>query len=665
MPRRDLKVRDYGADKEAFHLSRLMPAVTNFAMRRNLFIGLLLAGITLAIYWPVRHFDLVYFDDPLVLTDCPQVQAGLTWASLQWAMTGVVIANWHPVTNLSFLVLSQLFGTSPGPHHLANALIHAANAAVLFLLLFRLTGATWQSAAVAAIFAWHPLRVESVAWIAERKDVLCAFFFLLSLLAYARYAQERPKVEGREPGAGDGVQAPVPRRWPPDYGLALLAFVLALLSKPMAVTLPFVLLLLDVWPLRRMTNDRWQVAELKKLTMEKWPFFALAAVFCAATFWIQHDYAAMTPWDKLGLDARVANAISGYVNYPAQLFWPVNLAAIYPFPKSYDVTEMVLKAALLATVSAGCVTQLARRPWLAVGWFWYLGTALPVIGIVQVGSQSMADRYTYLPLIGPVMAIVWMAAEMFSRRRGGNVFLATVATIMLTALVCLTTRQLAFWRNTIALFAHNIAVTPENAAAHYTLGLGFEHAGDTNRAIVCYRAAKALEPGDPQTRRNLAALLLKQGHLPAAENEYDELLLLNPDDFAAHASLAGVLAARGRTDEAVLQLNDALRLNPDSVEALNNLAWALATSSRSELRDGAHAVQLAQHASELTHYQKTIYVGTLAAAYAEAGRFTDAIATAEKACELAGKTGETGLLQKNRELLELYRAHRPYHESAN
>jgi len=201
-------------------------------------------------------------------------------------------------------------------------------------------------------------------------------------------------------------------------------------------------------------------------------------------------------------------------------------------------------------------------------------------------------------------------------------------------------------------------VTPENAAAHYTLGLGFEHAGDTNRAIVCYRAAKALEPGDPQTRRNLAALLLKQGHLPAAENEYDELLVLNPDDFAAHASLAGVLAARGRTDEAVLQLNDALRLNPDSVEALNNLAWALATSSRSELRDGARAVQLAQHASELTHYQKTIYVGTLAAAYAEAGRFDDAIATAEKACELAGKTGETGLLQKNRELLELYRAHR-------
>jgi tetratricopeptide (TPR) repeat protein len=616
-------------------------------MRRNLFICLLLAGITLGIYWPVRSFDLIYFDDPLVLTDCPEVQAGLTWASLKWALTGVVIANWQPVTNLSFLVVSQFFGTSPGVHHLANAIIHAVNAALLFLLLRKMTGATWRSAAAAAIFAWHPLRVESVAWIVERKDVLCAFFFLLALLFYGQFTKE---------SKAQGPRSKV------FFGASLLAFALALLSKPMAVTLPFALLLLDIWPLGRIANDKLRIANLKRAALEKWPFFALTIIFCVATFWIQHDYAAMTPWEKLGLDARVANAISGYVNYPAQLFWPLNLAAIYPFPKSYDMTKTFLEAALLVTVSAGCVTQFARRPWLMVGWLWYLGTALPIIGIVQVGEQSMADRYTYLPLIGPVVALVWTATDIFSRGRGGKIFLATATTIILTALIILTARQLEFWRNTISLFEHNVAVTPANASAHFTLGLGLEHASDTNRAIVCYRVAKTLEPGDLQTRRNLAGLLHRQRHFAAAENECNELLALQPDDFAAHLCLAGVFAAQGRADESIFQLNEAVRLNPDSVEALNNLAWALATSSRAEVRDGTRAVELARHACELTKFQKTIFIGTLGAAYAEAGNFDAAMATAQRACAVATKNGEPVLLQKNQELLERYRAHQPVRE---
>ena len=608
----------------------------------NYFIALLLAAVTLALYWPAAHFDLIYFDDPLFVTDSPEFSSGVNWHSLAWAWSTVVAANWHPLTNLTFLLTHQFFGANPGAEHLVNASFHAANAALLFLLLLRLTQAPWRSAVAAAIFAWHPLRVESVAWIAERKDVLCGFFFLLALIFYAEFAR-RSKVRSPKSKV--------------IFGASLLAFALALLSKPMAVTLPFVLLLLDVWPLRRIWNAEFGMQNLKPLLAEKIPFFALMLLFCAVTYWVQHDYAAMTPWDKLGLDARVANAISSYVNYVAQLFWPLNLAAIYPFPKDYDVTETILKTALLAAISLGFWQQLARRPWLAVGWCWYLGTAVPIIGIIQVGEQAMADRYTYLPLIGPVVALVWTAADFFARRRGGKIFLTAAAVLILSALLFLSARQLQFWRNTITLFAHNMAVTPDNASAEFTLGLGFEHAGDTNRALVCYRTAKWIEPRDFQNRRNLANLLARQNHLDAAEAEFDSLLVDNPDDYQNHLGLADVLARQGRADESYFQLNETLRLYPDCVEALNNLAWALATDPRAEVRDGPRAVQLAQRACELTHFEKTIFIGTLAAAQAETGNFDAALATAQRACELAQKNGEPNLRQRNQLLLERYRAH--------
>ena len=657
---------------------------------------MLLAAATLALYWPVRQFDLVYWDDPLLLTGSPEVQAGLTWPSMKWALTSVVIANWQPVTNLSFLVVSQFFGIAPGAHHLANAVIHAANAALLFLLLRQLTKSTWRSAAVAAIFAWHPLRVESVAWIAERKDVLCAFFFLLSLLCYARGA------------TSDGCRVTTERAPTPPvarhsslYWLAVIFFALALLSKPMAVTLPWVLLLLDFWPLARIpetasgtqpmnrsavfmplqrrllgrhgsglnaarlgrflggrANGQWPMANLRRLLVEKIPFFALMILFCVATYWIQRDYAAMTPWEKLGLAPRVANAISSDLAYLAQLFWPLHLAAIYPFPQSIDWTETALKAALLLAISAGCLVQLTRRPWLAVGWFWYLGTALPIIGIVQVGEQAMADRYTYLPLIGPAVALVWTAAEIFPRRRGGKIFLAATTISILFVLAALSERQLQFWRDTISLFSHNLDVTPGNGSAEFTLGLGYQHAGDRKRAITCFRAAKAMSPGDLQVRQSLGDMLRDEGDLAAATAEYAALVELEPTYINAHVCLAAALAAQGQEAESIAQLNEALRLDPNLVEALNNLAWELATSPRAELRDGPRAVALAQRACELTHFQKTLFVGTLAAAQAEAGKFDNATASAERACDLAAKNGETNLLRKNQELLARYRAHK-------
>lgn len=621
-------------------------------MRRRWIIALLLAAATLSLYWPVRHFDLIYFDDPLLLDYTPEIRAGLTVAGVKWALASVVIANWQPVTNLSFLLVSQFFGVAPGAHHLANALLHAANAALLFLLLWQLTNATWRSAIAAAVFAWHPLRVESVAWISERKDVLCAFFFLLALLFYVRFAQES-KI-GMPAGAGRR------RRGGIYYAASLFAFVLALLSKPMAVTLPCVLLLLDVWPLRTISNLKFEFQTIKPLLLEKIPFFAIMVVFCVATYMIQHDYAAMTPWDKLGLAPRVATAISGYVAYLGKLFWPFNLAVIYPYPGNFDVSQTVLKAALLVSISLACLTQLARRPWLAVGWFWYVGTALPVIGIVQVGEQAMADRYTYLPLIGPVVALVWQAAELLSSVRKS--VLMAAALVVLAMLFFLAERQLQFWRGTISLFGHNLAVTPGNGSAENTLGLGFEHAGDIRRAAVCYRAAEMMAPHDFQNRRDLAELLARQGCFAAAEKEYRSLIADEPTECINYLALAALLDKQGRAGESLDLLEECVRMSPDCVDALNNLAWALATSPRTETRNGPRAVTLAQRACELTQYHKAIFIGTLAAAQAESGRFDDAIAAAQRACAVAADDGETNLLQRNRQLIERYRAHKTARE---
>ena len=621
--------------------------------RRDALICLLLAGITLGLYWPVRHFEATNFDDLDTLTNCTPLKDGLTWSSLHWAGTGVVVANWAPVTNLSFLLVSQFFGTAPGPHHLANAIIHAANAALLFLLLRRLTGATWRSVAVAAIFAWHPLRVESVAWISERKDVLCAFFFLLSLLAYVGYAKKR----------SDSQRVP----WLTlDFNVSLLMFALALLSKPMAVTLPFVLLLLDFWPLQRMAGaigeKRWTLRGVMAPCLEKWPFFVLTILFCLSTYYVQQHSTAVMAASVLDLKGRCANAAAGYVAYIAKLFWPTKLAAIYLLPIHFDPTEALLKGGLLLAVSLGCIGQINRRPWLAMGWFWYVGMAVPVIGIVQVGEQAMADRYTYLPLIGPVIIIVWAAAEVFSKWQNGKVILSVLAVVVFSALAALTERQLQFWHDSVALFGHTVEVTPPNPPALFNLADGYQQAGETNLAINTYRVILKIVPGDLYSSHVLADLLAKQGHLAAAETVFNRSLERKPDDAQAHLGLANIYAAEGRVNDYISELNGVIRLNPDDVVTLNNLAWVLASDSHAENRDGARAITLAEHACELTKYEHTVFIGTLAAAYAEAGRFDEAVATAEKACEVAKRNGDTALLQSNEQLLERYRQHKPAHD---
>ncbi len=659
-------------------------------MRRDLSICLLLAGVTLAIYWPVRNFDLFQCDDPLFLKFNPEIQSGLNGHSLAWTLTGVVADNWHPLTNLSFVAGHQLWGTNPGAEHLVNAVIHALNAALLFLLLRQLTGAVWRSTLVAALFAWHPLRVESVAWIAERKDVLSVFFFLLTLWAYARYAQGA--MNRKHGGETFNIQHPTSNaRW--SYWSAVFFFALGLMSKGTLVTVPFVLLLLDLWPLRRFRiydlpvlsilrsrataeDGRSNTAEGGRFTIapllrEKIPFFALAAAGCVITFIVQHGHANTPSLEQLGPGIRLENIIVSYVRYLAWTGWPANLAAFYSFPRDghfylalWPGWEIGAAALLLAGVSALCLTQIVRRPYLAVGWFWYLGTMVPVIGFVQIGSQGMADRYTYIPLIGPVISLVWLVSEKWPARILARALLAALATAALAGCILQTRHQLQFWENTGTLSQHEIDVTGENPQAEYYLGLGLEQKGDLRGAMAHYQNAMTSQPRFRDAFYAMGRLLSQQGNWTEAVKTYGLLLQIDPDDFTSHLALAATLPHLGREAEAVSHLKAAMQTCPDAPDAMNNLAWTLATSGDAGLRDGAQAVKYAERACDLTGYKQTITVGTLAAAYAEAGRFEEAVATAQKACALAGQSGAPDLLQKNRELLELFRAHQAYHESA-
>jgi protein O-mannosyl-transferase len=408
------------------------------------------------------------------------------------------------------------------------------------------------------------------------------------------------------------------------------------------------------------------------LVIEKWPFFALTAVFCAVTFLVQHNSDATPSLQQLGFGLRLENIIASYVRYLIWTAWPANLAVYYSFPYDshfylalWPAWEIVAAALLMAGASVLCLKQIVRRPYLAVGWFWYLGTMVPVIGLVQVGGQGMADRYTYIPLIGPVIALVWLVSEKWSSGIFARTLLAILTAAVLSVSIVQTRHQLQFWKNTETLSRHTIEVTGENTRAEYILALGLEHKGDIPAAMIHYRNAMTSQPAVKEAFYAMGRLFGQQGKWTLAELAYSKMLENNPDDFTAHLGLVTVLPHLGRSAEAETHLKAALQACPDTPDALNNLAWTLATSGTANLRDGARAVELAERACKLTDYRETIMVGTLGAAYAEAGRFDDAIATAQKACTLATESGKTELLNINQNLLELYRQHQPYREIAN
>jgi tetratricopeptide (TPR) repeat protein len=525
-------------------------------------LAAVLGLLTFALYAPVLQHGFVTYDDTAYVTANPRVQAGLTAANIPWAFTSLVSANWHPLTLLSHMLDCQLYGLRPWGHHLTSILLHALNTVLVFLLLHRLTGAKWRSAMVAALFGWHPLHVESAAWVAERKDVLSACFGFLTLLLYARFARE----PGDKPGG-------IFRRIAGSrfYWLACLCFVLGLLSKPMLVTWPFVLLLLDYWPLKRLRpGGVWP------LVVEKIPFFALAAAASAVTFLAQRHAGAMVPLTAASPALRCENVPISYVTYLAKLFWPAHLAVFYPFPTSTPLAEVVLASLCLGAISALVWLKRTGHPYLPVGWFWFLGTLVPVIGLVQVGGQAVADRYTYIPSVGVFILVAWGACDLSRAWRRQTQVLAAAALAVLILCCAATWRQIGYWQNTETLFRHSLAVTADNFTARNELGLGLLEASQTNAAFGELEAAVRFHANSSQAHNNLAILEASAGRTGEAITEFQQALQLRPDYANAHFNYAGLLAGIGQTDQAIAEYEQALRLRPDDAEAGYKLANLLA-----------------------------------------------------------------------------------------
>ncbi len=525
----------------------------------------------------------------------------------------------------------QLYGLKAGWHHFTNVLLHTLAAILLFLALQQMTEAAWRSAFVAAIFAIHPLRVESVAWIAERKDVLSGVFFMLTLLAYVYYVR-LPRV-GR-------------------YLVVVFAFACGLMSKPMLVTLPFVLLLLDYWPLARIKG------QYGKRVLEKIPLIALSAVSSVITFLVQKG--AVGRAEDLPILERINNAIVSYVLYIWQMLWPMNLAVFYPHPENrLPLREIVSCLFVLICITALAIALRKQRPYLIAGWLWYLGMLVPVIGLVQVGWQGRADRYTYLPQIGLYIAATWGVADLTALYRHQRTILSTAAILIIGSLSLCAWVQTTYWRDSETLFRHALAVTANNDVAKNNLGIVFLGQGKVDEAISLLQAAVALRPDNSPAHENLAKALLQKGRVSEAIIHYRKLLELQPDNIEVHNIVGTVLTQQGRVREGVEEWQKVLAIQPDNGNAMSNLAWVFATSPDDSLRDGAQAVQLAEQALHISVRRIPLLFRTLAAAYAESGRFSEAIQTAQQGFELANAQGNSGLATELQGNISLYQERQP------
>jgi len=734
-------------------------------------VCLVLAAITFAVFGQTLTHGFIGYDDNDYVYDNPMVARGLTLKGIVWAFTSFHASNWHPLTWLSHMLDCQLYGLNPAGHHLTNVLLHTATVIVLFLVLRQMTGALWRSAFVAAVFAIHPLRVESVAWVAERKDVLSGLFFMLTIGAYVRYARH-PWSLAR-------------------YGLVALLFALGLMSKPMLVTLPVVLLLLDYWPLQRV-----EPGKLSGLVLEKLPLLALSAASCVATLLAQHG--GIQSAGSFSPPMRLANALVACIVYVGQMVWPAGLAPFYPYPlNGLPAWKVAPAGMLLAGLSAVILWQRRKQPWLLMGWFWYLVMLLPVLGVLQVGDQAHADRYTYLPQIGIYVGVTWLAAEWGAKWRVGQAALGGLMTAMLAVLMVCAWKQAAYWKNGETLWTHALACAPGNYVAHFNLGNALRLEGRMDEAISHYQNAvqirsdypqalnnlgkalllkgrvdeaithfqQALEinPGSAQGRFNLGIALLQKGRVEEAiphlqmglqidpDNadmhvklgtvllqrgqadeaiaHFQKALQINPDNADTHVNLGNILLQKGKADEAIAHFQQALQINPDHAQAhnnlgnallqkgrvddaiahlqkalqinpgygkahnnlgnallqrgrveeaiaqfqqavqiepsdpaaQNNLAWLLATCPQASLRNGNKAVELARRANALTGGENPVILHTLATAYAEAGRFSEAVETAQRALRLAGAQSNTALAGQLQLEMKLFQAGKPFH----
>ncbi|MFZ0035446.1 MAG: tetratricopeptide repeat protein [Sedimentisphaerales bacterium] len=687
-----------------------------FSKYRELFVYVALSAATLATFWQVGSFEFLNYDDMAYVTRNEHVKEGLSLHNIIWAFTAIRSFNWHPLTWLSHMLDCQLFGLNPAGHHLTNLLLHTANTLLLFAILKRMTKAIWQSVFVAAVFALHPLHVESVAWIAERKDVLSTLFWLLTMAAYTGYV--------RHPGTS-------------RYLLTVLIFTLGLMAKPMLVTLPFVLLLLDYWPFGRLESVKAAAPGSQKspqkrvdwygiyrLVREKIPFFVLSAISSVITFVVQRKEGAVSEIDAIPLMSRLANALVSYINYIGKTAWPTKLAVLYPHPLTNPPSlQIILNLLVLVAASAAVIFLAVRHRYLLTGWFWYLGTLVPVIGLVQVGSQAMADRYTYVPLIGLSIIIAWGLADLLPKLRYREIMIGiSMSAVLLTLSMC-THLQLRYWRNSITLFERALEVTEENAVAHYALGYALFEDDKVDKAMGHFKEALRINPSYIDAHNHMGLALMKQDKLKEAIEYFTKALLIKPDYATAHFNLGWALARRGDIERATIQFrealqfkpdypeaqgalvkaliqqgkfaeavqlepnsalihhqlatalvavgkfdlaiehyNEALRLKPDDADAINDLAWFLATRKETKYHNPEKAVQLAEKACKLTGYKQSETLDTLAAAYAAAGRFNEAIETAQSAVRSAASNGKKELAEEIQKRLELYKASQPYRQ---
>jgi len=578
----------------------------------------------------LRH-DFINYDDPRYVYENTKITSGLSLNGIAWAFTHVHSMNWHPLTTISHMLDCQLYGLKAGWHHSTNVLLHTVAAMLLFLALQQMTGALWRSAFVGALFAIHPLRVESVAWISERKDVLSGVFFMLTLLAYASYVRI-PRV-GR-------------------YLVLVFVFACGLMSKPMLVTLPFVLLLLDYWPLDRIKGQLW------KRLVEKIPLIALSALSSIATFLAQKAAVGWTA--DLPISERINNAVVSYVLYIWQMLWPVNLAVFYPHPENrLPLWEIICSLLLLICITAVAITLRKQRPYLIAGWLWYLGMLVPVIGLVQVGWQGRADRYTYLPQIGLYIAVTSAVTDLTALWRHQRSILSAAAILTIAVLGWRASVQTSYWRDSETLFTHARAVTVNNDVAENNLGIVFLRQGKVDEAISLLQAAVDLRPDNSPAHENLAKALLQKGQVAEALIHYRKLLELQPDNIEVHNIVGTVLVQQGEIKDGVEEWQKVLAIQPDNGNAMSNLAWVFATSPDQSLRDGPKAVELAEQALRLSGSRIPILFRTLAAAYAESGRFSDAIQTAQKGIELANSQGNPGLATELKGNIALYQERQP------
>lgn len=655
----------------------------------------LLTGLSLAVFSQTIHYDFVNFDDDLYVYNAPAIQAGPTLEGILAAFTSQHARNWHPLTTISHMLDCRIYGLNAGGHHATNVVLHTIAVLLLFRVLRRITGAFWKSAIVAALFAVHPLHVESVAWVSERKDVLSAVFFFLMLDAYVRYARAASMTR---------------------YLVVTALFAAGLMSKPMLVTAPIVLLVLDYWPLRRfeqiaattgkpkMPQSNNQRRMIQRLVLEKIPWLLLSTGAGIVTFALQKRAAGSIP--PLPFLWRAENAVMNYVIYAWKTLWPTRLAVFYPHPNDTLATwQVVLAIAFLLAITWVAIAWRNKRPYLFTGWFWYLVMLVPVIGLVQVGEQGHADRYTYLPSIGVFLIAVWAGGEVVvavGQVRLWRGVAAAGTVVLVVALACTAFAQTSYWRNSETLWTHTLAVTTDNDVAHNNLGylcvdrgdldkamshfetaskirsgkldphynlgtafvemnLGdaFARKGQPDEAMAHFEQAIKLQPDYAEAYYNRGNVLFAKGRIDEAIPDFEKTLEIQPNDADAHTGLGNALLRKGSPKEAIAHYNAAMALAPQDPHCRSNLAWVLATSTDPSIRDGAKAVELAQQAVSLSGSRNLLFFRTLAAAYAETGRFSDAIAIIQQAVAIARMQGNSGLVDLLEGDVLLYRGQVP------